>query len=478
LRFSLNGKASNRRQTNGGKLVDLEVVRTNNGGNILINPLKGKMFPYFHNIAFKEPCHNPNKTKIAVDTGSSDFWIDSSVWCNCPKATTSKKLCKNITDQQAAGVSSSLEFADGFTARGSFINADLYFDQNKLKNIGFLAASDFDNRPVGINAMSGSIGLGWFGEQELRDKYGKTYLTLPLFLEREKDVTSSAYSMRFRLTASTEDFAATITFGGYDPDYVDGTLRTFQILNEPGIVISLDGISLAGKVIFSSCKETMRVMLDTGTFGMYLPPDTFEALAASIGPFDYAENYVRRIAIFQDCTKINLDQVLQFTFSNIKISLRLGDIVRFVKPEEVRDQSSPAQLITDVKKQCITYGKTISNQVDLNLQLPAGAATWSSWPYEASEKSDTSKFMLLGFSGGVKPKENIDRTAILGLTFLRHAFVLYDIPKQQVAMAPVKQPAVKSTGANQVMFNDAYPRKKLPGYNPTLAPPPSCLRPT
>lgn len=352
-------KASHRRQTapNGLKLVNFEVIRTNNGGNVLINPLKGKMFPYFHNIAFNEPCFNPNKIKIAVDTGSSDFWIDSSVWCNCTRATASNKVCKNIKDQQAAGVSQSLEFADGFTAKGSFINADLYFDQDVLKNIGFLAASEFDHRPTGVNAMSGSIGLGYINEQELRDKYGKTYLTLPLFLEHDKYVTSSAYSMRFRPTASTEDFSATITFGGYDPDYVDGTLRTIDILNEPGIVIPLDGISLGKEVIFSSCKESMRVMLDTGTFGMYLPYDTFKALATSIGDFDFAENNVRKIAIFEDCTKIKLDQVLQFTFGNIKISLRLGDIVRFVTPEEVSDKSSPAQLITNVKKQCITYGK-------------------------------------------------------------------------------------------------------------------------
>jgi hypothetical protein len=345
------------------KPVSLDLIRTNNGDSILLNPLKGKMFPYFHNIAFNEPCLNPKGIKIAVDTGSSDFWIDSSVWCNCDRAIApvNKAKCDRIEAQRAAGDFRSITYDDGFAARGNFVQMDLFFDKNPLRNIGFLAAYDYDNRPTGINALTGSIGLGYMVDQALKDKNGnkrEEYPTLPVVLERNGNTTSNAYSMWFRPTEAKADFTATIMFGGYPRNYFTGDLTTFPILpNVPGIVIQLDQISFDGSLIFTRCKKEMHVMLDTGTFGMYLPHDTFEALVTSIGPYEFTENKIRKIAVFRDCSKIDLKRVLTFTFDNIDISLRIEDIVRSVTQKEVDDATYPSRHIQDTSKHCITHGK-------------------------------------------------------------------------------------------------------------------------
>jgi hypothetical protein len=345
------------------KQVSVDLIRTNNGDSILLNPLRGKMFPYFYNIAFNEPCLNPKGIKIAVDTGSSDFWIDSSVWCNCDRAiaAVNKAKCDRIEAQRAAGDFRSITYDDGFAARGNFVQMDLFFDKNPLRDIEFLAAYEYDNRPTGINAPTGSIGLGYMVDQALKDKNGnkgEEYPTLPVVLERNGNTTSNAYSMWFRPTETKADFTATIMFGGYPRNYFKGDLTTFPVVRGvPGIVIQLDQISFDGSPIFSRCEKEMQVMLDTGTFGMYLPHDTFEALVTSIGPYEFTENKIRKIAVFRDCSKIDLKRVLTFTFDNIDISLRIEDIVRSVTQKEVDDATYPSRHIQDTSKHCITHGK-------------------------------------------------------------------------------------------------------------------------
>jgi hypothetical protein len=394
---SLKRKVSIRTQTvpSPKKPVLLDVRRIHNGDDIIINPTKGQVFPYFHNISFNEPCQkseNMNKIKIAVDTGSSDFWIDSSVWCDCDRAIANEDRCSQIDAHRAKGDYLSLTYEDGFKVQGNFMHADLNFNEKSLENIGFLAAWRYENAPTGLNAMTGSVGLGYMAEQALRDKYGDigaSYWTLPIVLQRNRNVTSHAFTMWFQPTTYGMAFAATIAFGGAAKNYYEGDLARFSMLDKLGIVIPLDQISsqkkvmsydwekqitshdLEGEVIFSSRVDKdffpsgMPVMLDTGTFGMYLPHDTFKALVTSIGPYEFTENHVRKVAVFRDCDKIDLTQILQFEFGNINISIPLTAIIRNVTKREIKDKKYPSRVIRAGKKQCVTDGKNGSTRVIL-----------------------------------------------------------------------------------------------------------------
>jgi hypothetical protein len=327
------------------------------------------MYPYIDNIAFDEPCLIPQKIKIAVDTGSSDTWIDASTWCDCDKAKNFPAKFPQCTQFNALKKEGkdmlSLQFDDGFEARGILVNTKLRFGVKSVDKIWLLAASDFSKRPTGLNAMSGSIGLGYTEDQKLLTKYGKPYYTLPQVLEQNKNTTSNAYSMWFSKTEVKEDFSGSILFGGYVSNYFKGPLSTFDVQNEEGIVIQLDRIRFKDKVVFTSCDETMPVMLDTGSFNSYLPSDTFQTIADKIGPHDFVENKIRQVAVFDDCSKFDMDEPLYFEFGNTKISVPLGDIVRRATNVEVDNKTYPS--IKDPKKQCISHGKRTILRIELNL---------------------------------------------------------------------------------------------------------------
>jgi hypothetical protein len=341
-----------------------------------------------------------------------------------------KTKCNTLAAHIQAGHYGFLEYADGFRADGTFIHTDLFFDQNVLRRMGFLAASRFSKRPAGMNGMSGSIGLGYMGEQQLHKSLGKvvqSYDTFPVVLERNGYTNSNAYSMWLNSTQDGKNFTGTIVFGGYDKAYFGRESTPIPLLyRRSGIVIPLDQISLEERVVFSQDQVTvfedyeeevdeekedkdqheedqeeeadqeddedqeeyedheeeedreageeshrrrkgsMPVMLDTGTFGIYLPHDTFKALAASIGPYKFTENRVRKVAIFDDCDKINETQILQFMFGNINISFPLEGIIRNVTEEEIIDEKYPSRFIRAGKKQCVTHGKSGSLCVNLN----------------------------------------------------------------------------------------------------------------
>ena len=84
--------------------------------------------------------------------------------------------------------------------------------------------------------------------------------------------------------------------------------------------------------------------------------------------------------------------------------------------------------------------------------------------------------MAYAFSGKWDRLKNTERTSILGITFLRHTFVLYDIPQAEVAIAPIHRAAIETMGADQVTFVDGYVHQGQPGYNPSPAQAPSCIR--
>jgi hypothetical protein len=99
--------------------------------------------------------------------------------------------------------------------------------------------------------------------------------------------------------------------------------------------------------------------------------------------------------------------------------------------------------------------------------MPAGAATW---PAQESQKI---KYAL---SGKYDPRQNEERTAILGLTFLRNAFILYDIPQIELALAPIDREAIRTQDPERVTFVDKAGSKhqEQPGYNPYEAEAMSC----
>ncbi|KAF9693333.1 hypothetical protein EKO04_008659 [Ascochyta lentis] len=417
------------------------VLKDNPIDDIVLRPskLRAPTLPYFYDIMFDAPCRH-TKIKISVDTGSSDFWLDSGVWCKCDTRKQFPQWCNQVDTFQSKPAPDTLKYDDGHVVKGAFLSKDLIFGDKNLKNVTFLAAWDYslNGSPDKTNDWNGLVGLGYLRNQQAQKTDRGKYLTLPYVLEAQGNTSSNAFSMWFKKTERGKGFEASILFGGYPKNYYKGDLTVFKMIKHlteyrpSEILIRLDRLSFRGVDALTRCKDSLGVLLDTGSYSSWLPFDTFHALARSLGKYETDSNSNRTFAIFEDCSGWDLTEAVVFQFGNLKIPVPLSDIVRNVNQEEIESGRFPE--IYD-SKQCITHG------------------------IAAEPKA---KIIARGLQGN--PSDHVYRF-ILGVTFLRHAFILYDLPQEEVALAPIKQSALKNK-AILTYFDDLYDHKGQGSYNP------------
>ena len=229
------------------------IVKPNARNSVILHPISGLGLPYFDDIAFRGPC-SPGQIKISIDTGSSDWWLDSRLWCDRPKALVTQWARKCAAIEAASeGEQTKLCYDDGFCAYGSFVKEDLWFGRGGaiLRHADFMAATSFNNRAN----ISGMVGLGYIANQQT----ATFHWTLPHVLENNGNTTSQAFAMWFVQTDPNADLiAGQIYFGGYVDNYYKGNLTMLPILREPGqnpnkIAISLSEMRYKG-VLFSYCE--------------------------------------------------------------------------------------------------------------------------------------------------------------------------------------------------------------------------------
>jgi Eukaryotic aspartyl protease len=175
-----------------------------------------------------------------------------------------------------------------------------------------------------------------------------------------------------------------ILFGGVNTDKYHGSLQTVPILKVAGLytefLIALNTISLNGTSIPSPSLPA-AVLLDSGTTLMYLPNDVA----------GYIYNQVRastdtgsgRVTAYVPCALAREDRNIDFTFSGIKISVPFNELVLSANtPDE------PGLEFDDGTPACV--------------------------------------FGIAPSGGG---------TSVLGDTFLRSAYVVYDLANNQISLA-------------------------------------------
>jgi hypothetical protein len=185
-------------------------------------------------------------------------------------------------------------------------------------------------------------------------------------------INANAYSLWLNdLDAST----GSILFGGVDSDKYHGELQTLPIIPERGqfaeFIIALTGMGLNGQKDSLFQNENVPVLLDSGSSLMYLPDNLVRSL---YGTFD--ARYDASIgAAYVDCDLGNQEGSLEFDFSGVIISVRMSELV-------ILGAVSRGQPI------CI---------------------------------------LGIGLAG--------DSVAVLGDTFLRSAYVVYDLENNEISLA-------------------------------------------
>jgi hypothetical protein len=243
---------------------------------------------------------------------------------------------------------------------------------------------------IGYQSTSseGVLGVGYQANEVQVERLRKpAYNNLPAQMVADNLIASNAYSLWLNdLDASTGQ----ILFGGVDTEQFHGTLATLPIQPVDGVyaefLITLTEISFGGTAIASN--QRVPVLLDSGTSLTYLPNAITSAIYQAVGAqYDSSQGYA-----YVHCSIAQNTSTLDYTFSSPTISVSMSELVFPI------DNSRGQPLtFTDGSQACV-FGIA-----------PAG-----------------------------------QDTVILGDTFLRSAYVVYDLANNEISIAQTNFNATKS----------------------------------
>ncbi|CAO2648271.1 Nn.00g075380.m01.CDS01 [Neocucurbitaria sp. VM-36] len=309
--------------------------------------------------------------RLHIDTGSSDLWVNAK----------DSQLCQQGGNQCGdsgtynANDSSTYEYVNGVFnvsyADGTGASGDYAKDTFRF------GGQTIKELQFGVGYSSSSpegiLGIGYTINEAAVNHGGlKPYPNLPQKLVDDGTINTNAYSLWLNdLDAST----GSILFGGVDTDKFHGELQTLPIIPEDGVyaefIIALTGMGHNNTNGSIFQNENVAVLLDSGTSFMYLPNNVVRSLYHT---FD-AQYDASQGAAFVDCSLGDQEGSLDFNFSGVTISVPINELV----------------VVTDVSKGQAVCALGIG---------PAGSSI-----------------------------------SILGDTFLRSAYVVYDLANNEISLA-------------------------------------------
>lgn len=334
---------------------------------------------YFANVSIGTP---GQPLRLHIDTGSSDLWANSP----------NSQLCQSFQDPcQVSGTydpnqSSSaklvsndfnISYVDGSGAVGDYVSDTLHIGGQTLEGLQF---------GLGLASTSpeGILGIGYpSNEVQVNRNNKKSYANLPQALSNAKLTQSSAYSLWLD---DLESSTGSILFGGVDTDKFHGTLSTLPIQQEFGtfseFIITLSGLSLTkgGKSQTFSTDLPIPVLLDSGSSLTYLPNDLTQKVYSAVNAQFDGQDQTAVVS----CDLAQSSDTLDFTFTDPKISVPMSELT--INPGPGEDGSIAT--FADGSPMCIF---------------------------------------------GVSPTDGT--TAVLGDTFIRSAYLVYDLSNNEISMA-------------------------------------------
>lgn len=266
----------------------------------------------------------PEQTfRLHIDTGSSDLWVNAVKSELC---TTRGNEC-GASGTYSANESSTYQFVNNAFnisyVDGSGASGDYATDTFRF---GGQTITDLQ---FGIGYVSSSpegiLGIGYTINEVQVNRFGlDAYPNLPQKLKDDGTISSVAYSLWLNdLDAST----GSILFGGVDTDKFSGQLSTLPIIQESGVyaefIIALTDMGIGGNKTSLFANSNVAVLLDSGSSLMYLPDEVTTALYTQFNA-QYDSN---QGAAFVDCSLANQQGSVEFGFSGVTISVPYNELV-------------------------------------------------------------------------------------------------------------------------------------------------------
>ncbi|EPS36183.1 hypothetical protein H072_10334 [Dactylellina haptotyla CBS 200.50] len=224
----------------------------------------------------------PQSLRLQVDTGSSDVWAPSSNSKHCRSSDTpcnegSYNPDSSSTSKIIERNGFSISYLDGTHSSGDFIS--------EVFTIGNITIDDLQ-LGVGYDTdiSAGILGIG-FGSNSVS---ASSYPSLVDNLVAHKYINARAYSLYLN---DQEANTGSILFGGIDTQKFEGKLIGLPIQRTPDtedytdFLVSLTSIGFSGQdgVEQSILNETLTAVLDSGSSLTYLPNSTVTNIVKRVG---------------------------------------------------------------------------------------------------------------------------------------------------------------------------------------------------
>ncbi|ESZ94988.1 hypothetical protein SBOR_4608 [Sclerotinia borealis F-4128] len=329
---------------------------------------------YFANGTLGTPAQ---QLRLHIDTGSSDLWVNSASSTLCTGNGSPCKAAGTYTANSSstyAFVSSdfNISYVDGSGAAGDYVTDTFTLGGTRLDKLQF---------GIGYTSSSsqGILGIGYKINEVQVGRAGKSaYNNLPAQMVADGLINSNAFSLWLNdLDAST----GSILFGGVDTAQYHGQLETLPIQKESGyyaeFLITLTEITFGDTVIAKD--QALAVLLDSGSSLTYLPDAMTEAIYEMVdAQYDSSDG-----AAYVSCSLASNTSALNFTFTSPTIQVTMDELVIPVTSTDGRQLT-----FTDGTPACL-FGIA-----------PAG-----------------------------------DSTSVLGDTFIRSAYIVYDLANNEISLA-------------------------------------------
>ncbi|UPK93950.1 hypothetical protein LCI18_004885 [Fusarium solani-melongenae] len=330
---------------------------------------------YFFNASLGTPAQD---FRLHLDTGSSDLWVNAnnSTLCSTPADVCSTSGLYNAAKSSTYKFVSSefnITYADGSGAAGDYATETFRVGKTELKELQF---------GIGYETSSdqGVLGIGYSSnEAQVAEFGGKPYDNLPAKMAADGLIASNAYSLWLN---DLDSASGTILFGGVDRKRFTGDLVTVPIQKFGGrfsqFYITLTGLSVGSDTVDDNL--ALGVILDSGSTLTYLPTSLAEAVFEIVGA-DYEQG---ASTAYVPCDLANASGNLTFSFS------------------------SPAEITVPLSELVLDFTDVTGRRLRFDDGEPA------------------CMFGIAPSPGG---------TNVLGDTFLRSAYVVFDLGNNEVSLA-------------------------------------------
>ncbi|TPX19084.1 uncharacterized protein E0L32_011245 [Thyridium curvatum] len=349
---------------------------------------------------------------LQLDTGSSDVWVPSKSANVCAKRTSPTSSNSDGCNFGTFNAANSSTFAvvgqDAFSIAyvdGSRSSGDYFTDVFEI------AGAKLNNLTMGLGRKTdipyGLIGVGYALNEAIvagTRSASSAYPNLPVEMVNEGLIKTNAYSLWLN---DLDSSSGNVLFGGIDTAKYKGNLTRINIYKDPQTnaftsfqvaLTSVTAESTSGNDVLSSQQFPMPVVLDSGTTLSYLPIDLARQIWREAGAV-YSPDIGMAVL---PCRMANSKGHFTFQFAGPggpKISVGMDELV---------------------------------------LSINGGPApSFSSGPYRGE---DACSFGIQNFSSD---------PFLLGDTFLRSAYVVYDLVNNEIGIAPTD---FNATASNIVAF--------------------------